>query len=335
MKSSSDPSLTTTSALYQTQPEVADPTNRAISVASVTVSFNGAHIIERQLRALKRQSHRISEIIVVNNASTDGLPQLLAAKFPEVTVLNLKENGGVGGALSAGLDYAALKKKYDWVWLFDDDSLPADNALEMLLASLDHINGEANRLAILAPLWEDESTQMPVSGVFWQRGRIVTAPIKLNQPITLVDLVISSGTLIRREAIESVGLPRADFFMDFVDFEYCLRLRRNGYKIGLVRDSHFDHTVGEPTGNRLARIMGWTDHAPWRRYYITRNEVYTIWQYYGTWRSKTFFLCRSLWVATILVLFGKQKLACFRMMWRGFLDGRAGRLGISVPNSSS
>jgi len=304
-------------------------------VASVTVSFNGAHIIECQLRALKRQSHRISEIIVVNNASTDSLPQLLATKFPEITVLNLPENGGVGGALSAGLDYAALKNKYDWVWLFDDDSLPADNALEMLLAGFDHFDGDANRLAVLAPVCENEKTRTQFPGLYWQSGRIVQAPTNPDQAITLVDLVISSGTLIRREAIETVGLPRADFFMDFVDFEHCLRLRRNGYQIGLVRDSHFDHTVGEPTGNRLARIMGWTDHAPWRRYYITRNEVYTIWQYYGTWRSKTFFLCRSLWVATILFLFGKQKLACFRMMWRGFLDGRAGRLGISVPNSSS
>jgi len=317
-----------------TQPATAKPAKRA-SVASITVSFNGAHIIERQLKALKRQTHEISEIIVVNNASTDGLAQLLATNFPEITVLTLPENGGVGGALSAGMDYAALKKKYDWIWLFDDDSLPSDNALEMLLASRDHLDDEADRLAILAPLWEDESTQAPVPGVFWRGGRLATAPIKLDQPITFVDLVISSGTLIQREAIESVGLPRADFFMDFVDFEYCLRLRRNGYKIGLVRDSHFDHTVGEPASNGLARFLRWTDHAPWRRYYITRNEVYTIWQYYGTWRSKTFFLCRSLWVATILFLFGKQKLACFRMMWRGFLDGRAGRLGISVPNSSS
>ena len=315
---------------------VLNPGNKMYSVATVTVSYNGARIIERHLAALQRQSYKISEIIVVNNASTDGLPELLAAKFPEITVLNLPENRGVGGALSAGLDYAATTKKYDWVWLFDDDSIPGENTLKLLLAGLQHFNGNSNNLAILAPVCQDEMTQMSFPGCVWERGRIVKAPTNSDQPVTLVDLVISSGTLIRREAVEAVGLPRADFFMDFVDFEHCLRLRRHGFCIGMVRDSRLNHAVGEPTTFRvLGRTIHWTDHAPWRRYYITRNEVFTIWQYYGTWRNKVFFLRRLTWVTSFLLLFGKEKLACLRMMWRGFFDGRAGRLGIRVRNSSS
>jgi len=325
-----------THTLSQDERAVVNAETKGLSVATVTVTYNGARVIERHLDALRRQSYKISEIIVVNNASTDGIPQLLATKFPEITVLNLPENRGVGGAYSAGLDYAAITKKYDWVWLFDDDSIPADDALELLLAGIHHFNGDASNVAVLAPVCEDEKTKLQCPGLVWDDGRIVRVPSNGKEPITLVDLVISSGTLIRREAVETVGLPRADFFMDFVDFEHCLRLRRHGYKIALVRDSHVDHALGEPTTfNVLGHLIHWADHAPWRRYYITRNEVFTIWRYYGTWRNKSYFLRRTTWIMFFLLLFGKQKLACFGMMWRGFLDGRAGRLGIRVQNSSS
>jgi len=324
-----------THALLQDERAGLNERRKSFSVATVTVTYNGARVIERHLEALKRQSYKVDEIIVVNNASTDGLPQLLATKFPEITVVNLPENRGVGGALSAGIEYAAGTKKYDWVWLFDDDSIPGDDTLELLLAGLHQFNGDAGRLATLAPVCQDEATKMSFPGLMWQRGRIVKAPIKSDQSVTLVDLVVSSGTLIRREAIEAVGLPRADFFMDFVDFEHCLRLRQHGFRIGMVRDSHLNHAVGEPTTFKiLGRTIHWTDHAPWRRYYITRNEVFTIWRHYGSWRARAFFFGRFAWITLCLFLFGKQKLACFRMMYRGFLDGRSGRLGMRVSNGS-
>jgi rhamnosyltransferase len=309
---------------------------RAVSVATVTVAYNGAHVLESHLAALQRQTQQIQEIVVVNNASEDNTLGLLASRFPDVTVINLPANAGVGGGLTVGLEYAALRKKYDWIWLFDQDSVPADNGLELLLAGLDHLNGDTEHVAILAPVCEDESTKMSFPGLIWEDGRTVKAPIKSDQPVTLVDLVISSGTLIRRQAVEAVGLPRADFFMDFVDFEHCLRLRRHGFAIGMVRDSHLNHAVGEPSTFKIfGRTFYWTDHVPWRQYYITRNEVFTIWQYYGTWRPKVFFFRRLAGLTLFLLLFGKEKLACLDMMWRGFSDGRAGKLGIRVPNSSS
>ncbi len=85
--------------------------NRAVSIASVTVAYNGAHTLLRHLDARKGQSQKVNEIVVVNNASTDSALDLLMARFPEVTVLNLAANGGVGGGLAAGLEYAAIAKK--------------------------------------------------------------------------------------------------------------------------------------------------------------------------------------------------------------------------------
>ena len=299
------------------------------SIASVTVAYNGAEVLARHLDALYRQTKELDEVIVVNNASTDASLKLVANGYPRVKILNLPENVGVGGGYAAGLAYAAVDRKHDWIWLFDQDSVPAKTCLEGLLNALLQLGGNAASIAVLAPVCVHTGTKMLYSGHLWRDGRMVPTLGDPGQPINFVDFVISSGSLIRREAIEVVGLPRADFFMDFVDYEHCLRLRRHGFKIAVVRDSHLEHVLGDPSKfNFFGRTKYWSDHAPWRFYYMVRNEVFTIWEYYPQWRNKVFLLFRLGRYALSLCLFGKRKMACLGMMWRGFLDGRSGRLGI-------
>lgn len=308
---------------------------RKLLIASVTVAYNGASVLARHLDALYRQTKELDEVIVVNNASADDSLKLLAKEYPRVTILNLSENVGVGGGYAAGLAYAALQKKHDWVWLFDQDSIPAKTCLEDLLNAAQHVGDSAESVAVLAPVCVHTGTKMPYPGHLWKRGRMVPTLGNPSQPISFVDFVISSGSLIRREAIEAVGLPRADFFMDFVDYEHCMRLRRRGFKIGVVRDARLDHVLGDPSKfNFFGRTKYWSDHAPWRCYYMVRNQVFTIWEYCPEWRNKGFLLCRLGHYAVSLSLFGKQKLACLRMMCCGFRDGRSGRLGIRFLESA-
>lgn len=121
---------------------------------------------------------------------------------------------------------------------------------------------------------------------------------------------------------------RADFYMDFVDHEHCLRLRRSGFKIAVVRDSRMAHALGEPSKQRfLGKTKHWSDHEPWREYYVTRNEIYTIWRYYSDPVTKALVLYRMMRRATGILLFGKHKKSCLQMMLQGMIDGRAGRLG--------
>jgi GT2 family glycosyltransferase len=302
---------------------------KPFSVASLTVVYNGAGVLMRQLDALSQQTRKLDEVIVVNNASTDDTVNLLETEYPGVTVLNLPENGGVGGGYAAGLAYAALTKKYDWVWLFDQDSVPAVDGLECLLRGLEHLGSSADSTAILAPVCVHPGTKLPCPGFSWKGGRMVPIFGDSNQPITLVDMVISSGSLVRRRAIEEVGLPRADFFMDFVDYEHCLRLRDHGFTIVVVRDSHLNHVLGDPFQFKLlGHTTYWTNHPPWRIYYRVRNEIFIVWHYYPNWTNKGFALYRLARFAMASLFFGKQKLASLGMMHRGLLDGRAGRLGI-------
>jgi GT2 family glycosyltransferase len=302
---------------------------KGLSIASVTLAYNSERLLSKQLDALLRQSHQLDEIIVVNNGSTDGTLRLLSAKYPQVTVLDLPANAGVGGGYSAGLSYAANQMKHDWVWLLDHDSIPMHDGLEELLRGLERTEAVKESVGIVAPIPVHPETLLCYPGMLWRKGWVRPSSDCLKQPLCFVDAVISSGSLVRSEVVERVGLPRADFFIDFVDYEYCLRLRRCGYKIAVVRGSLLDHAIGNPrTTNIFGYSKAWGGHAPWREYYMSRNEIFTIWNYYPDWKSKFSVFRRLLRHAGAILAFGEQKSACLRMMFLGCLDGRAGRLGI-------
>jgi GT2 family glycosyltransferase len=301
--------------------------SKQFSIASVTVAYNGARVLPRQLDALHQQTWRPDEIVVVDNASSDNTVSTIEKNYSEVTILKQAENCGVGGGYAAGLQYAINERKCDWVWMLDQDSVPTNDCLENLIGSLRDLGENASDTAILAPVSFNAESSFDYSAALWCNG-FRSADAK-NARIFFVDSVISSGTLLRREAVEEVGLPRADFFMDFVDHEYCLRLRRHGYKIAVVPKSRLDHALGDTVqAEFLGLKKSWPAHAPWREYYMARNEVFTIWKYFPDWRTRTSTGRRLLRHAFGVVMFGRHKLACLAMMCRGIADGRAGRLGI-------
>jgi rhamnopyranosyl-N-acetylglucosaminyl-diphospho-decaprenol beta-1,3/1,4-galactofuranosyltransferase len=299
-----------------------------LSVASVTVAYNAAGLLPRQLEALLRQTHPLQEIIVVDNASTDGTVEMLSPQFPLVTVLRMKENVGMGGGLAAGMAYASLKKGHDWVWTFDHDSVPNDDALQTLLDGAESL-GDIQELGIMAALPVHQGTGDCYHPLFWNDGFVKPSEEQRRQPIWFADLVISSGCLVRREVVQKVGLPRADFFIDFVDFEYCLRARAQGYKVAIVPGAKFDHEIGHTREVWLpGRSRLWWTQAPFREYYLTRNLAYIAWWLYPNQRTKAFAIRYLARRAGGVLLFSSNKLACLRKMAQGLWDGRQASLGI-------
>jgi rhamnosyltransferase len=301
----------------------------SLSVASVTVAYNAAAVLSRQLDALLRQTRPLQEIVVVDNGSTDGTDALLAERYPQVTVLRLPENLGIGAGLAAGLTYAALEKRHDWVLTFDHDSVPNQDALEALLkgtASIGNIDGEVGIAAAMPVHLETGICYPPM---FWRDGYVQPTAEQIQQPIWFPDLVISSGSMVRRDVVEKIGLPRTDLFMSFVDFEYCLRARSHGYRIAVVTGSQFAHEMGNAREVRLPGYSHlWPDRAPWGEYYISRNITYAAWWLYPSSRTKRFALRHLARHAGGIIFFGSNKLACLRKMAQGFWDGRRASLGI-------
>lgn len=303
------------------------------SIASVTIAFNGAKILPRQLDALLRQSRTLQEIIVVDNASTDGTSAMLAKRYPQVTVLRMKENAGAAGAWARGLSYAALEKRHDWVWSFDDDSVPNAFVLTSLLDGLGSLNGTEAEIGIVAPMPVHPKTGTCYPPLLWRDGFVKPGANHMQSSLWFADLIIASGCLVRRELVGKIGLPRADFFMDFFDYEYSLRARLNGYKIAVIPGAKLDHEIGNARKVWAGRSRLWTCYAPWREYYNSRNIAYAGWHLYPTLETKRFVLGHLARHAGAVLLFSPEKTACLRRMAQGFWDGCRAKLGTRfTPN---
>jgi rhamnosyltransferase len=303
------------------------------SVASVTTAYNSTDDLARHVDALHRQQRPLQEIIVVDNASNDGTDSLLAARYPQVTVLRMPENLGTGGALAAGLAYAALNKRHDWIWMFDQDSLPTPTALEVMLEEVRRLDGNAGQVGMLAALPVDRDMETSSTPWLW-RNRFVKPPAELlRHPIWFADLVITSGSMVRRDVVETIGLPRSDFFIDFVDYEYCLRARSHGYKIAVTTRVKLYHEIGK--AHKVRFLVGrrhlWSEHHPFREYYYSRNLVYCVWWLYPSMAAKGFALLHLTRHAVGVLLFGSERLACLKRMAQGFRDGRRAMLGVRFP----
>jgi GT2 family glycosyltransferase len=77
--------------------------NRRPSVGAVVVNHDGGERLLRVLSALRAQSYPVDEVLVVDNASTDGSLARVGAAFPDVRVLHLERNAGIAIARNAGL----------------------------------------------------------------------------------------------------------------------------------------------------------------------------------------------------------------------------------------
>jgi GT2 family glycosyltransferase len=299
-----------------------------LSIASITTAYNGAHILPRQIDALLEQSRPLQEIMIIDNGSDDGTSAMLAERYPQVTALRLPENVGAAGGWAAGLAYAALERGHDWVWNFDDDSVPSQSALESLLTEAGEFAADP-QVGILAPLPVNAATGTSYPPWLWREGFVKPGKDILQQPVWFADLVVASGCMVRREVVDSIGLPRADFFMDFFDFEYCLRIRSQGYRIAVINLCHFSHEIGDA---RTIRFAGhshvWSDHAPWREYYVSRNATYIARWLYPSFRTNRSVALHLLRHATAILLFGSKKAASLKKMVQGVCDGWRGKLGI-------
>jgi len=320
---------------------VTDVENGISKIASVIVTYNNGDNIEKLLDSLFTQSKPIEEIIVVDNASSDGTLQMVKERFPQVTLLANASNTGVGGGYAQGMEYA-YQKGYEWIWLLDGDSLPQTSALEELAKAFTGLRPVHPEIGILA-----SSPVIPLTGIRWDgflwkdRFKRFLKEIPYSNKPSSVDSVISSGSLVNRAVIETAGLPRADFFMDFVDHEYNLRVRRRGYEIIYVPNSVIYHDIGTspPTLSRIGRVVArfiknrdpGAIHSPWRYYYMMRNELYTFWHEFRNYKALFYFMLLVIArIAQMYLYNDEDKIQKIKYILLGIRDGFKGKLGKTI-----
>jgi GT2 family glycosyltransferase len=290
-------------------------------------TLNDEDVIDRSLQALLDQTHPLDEIVLVDNGSTDGT---LERPFPNhVTVIRHTKNLGTSGAVITGFQYA-LDNNYDWIWVFDADSAPHRDALEKLFHLYESLPSEVKaQTRMLATLPLDSTTGRQYHGiVFSRRGAGTVAP-EAGQAYYEFDGAMWTGCLFKVEAIRQIGLPPADYVLDWGEYEYGYRGQMRGWKAFMHVSSILDHNIGGQTSMgfvtyRIGPLSFRMFELPaFRCYYLVRNTLYFWLHEYHVINFHTLlpsFVMISLFIANFLLRpmnHGREIRACLR----GIRDG--------------
>lgn len=196
------------------------------------------------LEALHQSTYKRHTIIVLDNASTDGSVEAIAAAFPQVEIIHLKENKGYAGNNNVGIA-AAIAQGADWVYVLNEDTLQTPDCLDHLLAV-----GESDpNIGIVGPMvyHADNPDVIQSAGGWidhhWQAGHKGQNDPDQGQfaephPVAWVS---GCAIMVRREVIEQLGMLDEHFFYYWEETEWCVRTKRAGWKIMHVPQARLWH----------------------------------------------------------------------------------------------
>ncbi len=244
------------------------------------VNYNAAAVLERCLNSIRAHLASIPhEVCVVDNASSDGSPEILRRRFPETKLLVNPANRGFAAALNQGL--RSTTGTYV-LWLNPDTEL-LDNGLVTLL---DYFESHPN-IGILGPQMvnPDGARQLSVRSfpsyrtAFFHRYALLTRLFPENRysrqylhsdwssdAVQAVDWISGACLLHRRAVSEKLGGLDERFFMYCEDVDFCLGARRAGWSTGYHPAARVLHHIGVSSRQAAGRMILERHRSMWRYY---------------------------------------------------------------------
>ena len=235
---------------------------------AVVVTFNRKELLRRNLAALLSQTHSDLDIMIIDNASTDGTREYVddIVKENNITYVCLKENIGGAGGFNYGIKKAA-EDKYDYIWLMDDDTIPEPDALEKLFCADALVGGSYGFLSGMA-LWRD-GTPCRMN----RQKLIAYRPAdsdEIKKKLIRTNYATFVSFFLKAETVKKVGLPIKEFFIWGDDVEYSTRIADH-FDCYVVKDSIVLHDTQNNAGSDIVK----DDSGRLMRYrFAYRNEVY-------------------------------------------------------------
>jgi len=308
-------------------------------IAAVVVTYNRKRLLIECLEALRRQTRSPNAIYIIDNASTDGTPQLLQEKGYiedleggisrinnlydgrpiKVVYVRMKENTGGAGGFHEGVK-RAYNDGYDWIWLMDDDVEPEDDALEMLLKWRGRIKGKKSALVPVRyfnrSFFNLETKKFNFRNPFRHFTYDIVTEDDLKCNYFQVSGISFEGPLIKREAISSVGFPNKNFFIIGDDTDYAIRLQNYG-PLYMVSDAH------------LIKKVVTSGEFNWKAYYYIRNIIYLDRKYGENIFVR--YLRPFITLIKYIPYFFMKKPRNVKYILKAFKDGYQLKMGMTLP----
>ncbi|MGV3060935.1 glycosyltransferase family 2 protein [Streptococcus hyovaginalis] len=266
------------------------------------VTFNPN--IKRLKENVNAISPQVEKILVVDNGS-ENIKLIDQLKCDKIIVFANKMNIGIAAALNQVMEYA-YQNAYNWVITLDQDSITPDKFID---DSSTHFN--TPNVAQIVPIIYDENVK-----VYYDLGtKIDTAHFQE------VKKSITSASITNVTIWKEIGKFDSDLFIDYVDYDYCMKINLNGYKILRNNKRVLFHELGSSEMRRFLFFkIRVSNHSSFRKYYIARNIVIFIKRYKHN--SRPFAeLLRLLKVILLTIFYEKNKLNKLKKISKGILDG--------------
>jgi len=220
-------------------------------VTVTIVSWNRKDDLQFTLQKLREVNYPRGklEIIVVDNASTDGSVEIVREKFPEVKLICLPENKGL---FAYNVGFATAQGKY--IVVLDDDSFPAKDAIATAVSKLE----KCPYIGVVAGKILSAETGEPLE-------RFLPSDCKEREWFTFC----GCGAIFRKGCLQSVGGYSSNFFLYVNEIDFSLRALEAGWSILFSPSVLFFHNVSS-----LHRTSGR------KMFYDVRNYILVVWKYF-------------------------------------------------------
>jgi rhamnosyltransferase len=268
-------------------------------IISIIVLYKPDKNIFNRLKQLAKSSNKV--IVILNQTDLFGS---ITLNIENTELVILGENIGLAKALNVGIKKAMNNQSCEYVALFDQDSF------------LDDANSISNITAIFEEYINDKI------GIIGHSNKDVKLKFEkknLNFDIEEVEDVITSGSVIPCHVLKNVGLMDENLFIDYIDYEWCLRAKSFGYKIYKSNKNILSHNLGD----KFIKIFGLRKpiHTnPIRKYYIIRNTLILLNRNYITLSWKTKHFLKLLYRIPGYFILSNNKFSSLKIIIKSFYD---------------
>lgn len=213
-----------------------------INTLSVVVTYNGEEWIKRCLDSLTNSSIQ-TDIIVIDNQSSDNTLKIIKSDFPDVDLIEAKENLGFGAANNIGLE-KALNNNYDFAFLLNQDAWVQKDTIEHLIKAQQledeygvlspiHLNKDGSALELLfSQFIAPDKCPNLYSDIYTKNVKSVIYNIKF---------INAAAWLVSIKCIKTIGGFSPIFYHYGEDNNYCFRVKYHGLKVGILATTEIYH----------------------------------------------------------------------------------------------